>query len=128
MDGHRGDRRTHLVLQHPTPRLFAVRSPAQAVAGRPQISCPLERAAARLAAAANRERERERESVPRNSHRPLAGQTIVITGAASGIGRALALRLAAHGSPVAIVDQNADGLEETAAGIDTGKLSDREVV
>jgi NADP-dependent 3-hydroxy acid dehydrogenase YdfG len=48
---------------------------------------------------------------------PLAGQTVVITGAASGIGRALAQRLSAHGSPVAIVDANADGLEETAASI-----------
>jgi NADP-dependent 3-hydroxy acid dehydrogenase YdfG len=51
--------------------------------------------------------------------RPLAGQTVVVTGAASGIGRALAQRLAAHGSPVAIVDQDADGLEETAAGLET---------
>jgi NADP-dependent 3-hydroxy acid dehydrogenase YdfG len=49
--------------------------------------------------------------------RPLAGQTAVITGAASGIGRALARRLSAHGSPVAIVDQNAGGLEETASSL-----------
>jgi NADP-dependent 3-hydroxy acid dehydrogenase YdfG len=63
--------------------------------------------------------------VRRNSHRPLAGQTIVITGAASGIGRALARRLATHGSPVAMVDQNADGLEETAAGIGTPVLAER---
>jgi NADP-dependent 3-hydroxy acid dehydrogenase YdfG len=48
-------------------------------------------------------------------HRPLAGQTVVITGAASGIGRALAQRLSAHGSPVAIVDANSEALEETAA-------------
>lgn len=63
--------------------------------------------------------------MPRNSHRPLAGQTVVITGAASGIGRALARRLAAHGSPVAIVDQNADGLEDTAAAIGTPVLAER---
>jgi NADP-dependent 3-hydroxy acid dehydrogenase YdfG len=63
--------------------------------------------------------------VARNSYKPLAGQTIVVTGAASGIGRALAQRLAAHGSPVAIVDQDAAGLEETAAGIGTPLLAEQ---
>jgi NADP-dependent 3-hydroxy acid dehydrogenase YdfG len=62
--------------------------------------------------------------VARRSHTPLAGQTIVVTGAASGIGRALAQRLAAHGSPVAIVDQDATGLEETAAGISSPVLAE----
>jgi NAD(P)-dependent dehydrogenase (short-subunit alcohol dehydrogenase family) len=47
----------------------------------------------------------------------LDGRTVVITGAASGIGRALAQRLATHGSPVAICDWNEEGLEETAASI-----------
>jgi NADP-dependent 3-hydroxy acid dehydrogenase YdfG len=42
------------------------------------------------------------------------GRTAYITGAASGIGRAIALRLAAHGCPVAIVDQDEDGLGQTA--------------
>jgi NAD(P)-dependent dehydrogenase (short-subunit alcohol dehydrogenase family) len=41
------------------------------------------------------------------------GRTAFVSGAASGMGRAVALRLAAHGCPVAIVDQNADGLRET---------------
>ncbi|MGH2937829.1 MAG: SDR family NAD(P)-dependent oxidoreductase [Solirubrobacterales bacterium] len=54
--------------------------------------------------------------------RPLAGQTAVVTGAASGIGQALAHRLSAHGSPVAIVDVDAAGLEETAAGLRTPVL------
>ncbi len=42
------------------------------------------------------------------------GRTAYVSGAASGIGRAVALRLAAHGCPVAIADQNEDGLRETA--------------
>jgi NAD(P)-dependent dehydrogenase (short-subunit alcohol dehydrogenase family) len=48
------------------------------------------------------------------SIQPLAGRTAVITGAASGIGRALAVRLAAHGCPVALADVDEAGLEETA--------------
>jgi NADP-dependent 3-hydroxy acid dehydrogenase YdfG len=46
------------------------------------------------------------------------GRTAVITGAGSGIGRAVAQRLAAHGSPVAIADWNEEGLEETAQTIE----------
>jgi NADP-dependent 3-hydroxy acid dehydrogenase YdfG len=37
----------------------------------------------------------------------------VITGAASGIGRALAVRLSGHGCPVALADADEAGLEET---------------
>lgn len=43
------------------------------------------------------------------------GKICVITGAASGIGRALAVRLAAAGAVLAISDFNDDGLAETAA-------------
>jgi NAD(P)-dependent dehydrogenase (short-subunit alcohol dehydrogenase family) len=49
---------------------------------------------------------------------PLAGRTAVITGAGSGIGRSLALRLAAHACPVVIVDANGETVEETAALLD----------
>jgi NADP-dependent 3-hydroxy acid dehydrogenase YdfG len=57
--------------------------------------------------------------------RPLAGQTVVITGAASGIGAALARRLSSFGSPVAIVDKDGEGLEATAAGLRTPVLVEK---
>jgi NAD(P)-dependent dehydrogenase (short-subunit alcohol dehydrogenase family) len=46
-----------------------------------------------------------------------AGKVAVVTGAGSGIGRALALGLAGRGARVAISDVNAEGLSETAAAI-----------
>jgi NAD(P)-dependent dehydrogenase (short-subunit alcohol dehydrogenase family) len=49
------------------------------------------------------------------SIQPLAGRTAVITGAASGIGRALALRLSSQGCPVVLADVDEAGLEETGA-------------
>ncbi|CAN0240909.1 unnamed protein product [Phaeothamnion confervicola] len=44
-----------------------------------------------------------------------AGKTIVITGAASGIGRATALIFAREGANVVCADRNEDGVRETAA-------------
>jgi NAD(P)-dependent dehydrogenase (short-subunit alcohol dehydrogenase family) len=45
---------------------------------------------------------------------PVDGRTAFVSGAASGIGRAVARRLADHGCPVAIADQDETGLEQTA--------------
>jgi NAD(P)-dependent dehydrogenase (short-subunit alcohol dehydrogenase family) len=45
----------------------------------------------------------------------LAGRTAVVTGAAGGIGRAVALALARRGCHLALIDVNRDGLDETGA-------------
>jgi NAD(P)-dependent dehydrogenase (short-subunit alcohol dehydrogenase family) len=45
---------------------------------------------------------------------PVDGRTAFVSGAASGIGRAVARRLADHGCAVAIADQDEPGLEQTA--------------
>ncbi len=47
----------------------------------------------------------------------LAGKSAIVTGAAGGIGRATALAMAAEGARVAVVDLNADGLDEVARQI-----------
>ncbi|MEO8606623.1 MAG: SDR family NAD(P)-dependent oxidoreductase [Chloroflexota bacterium] len=53
----------------------------------------------------------------------LAGKNILVTGAASGIGRAAAVRFAAEGAQVALLDRNAEGLRETAGLIkDAGDI------
>lgn len=53
----------------------------------------------------------------RSPRRTISGRTVVVTGAASGIGRALAQRLAQHGSPVAIADIDERGLAETESSL-----------
>ena len=55
----------------------------------------------------------------------LAGRTVAITGAGSGIGRALALRLAGQGSPVAICDADETALAETTDQIAGPVLAER---
>jgi NADP-dependent 3-hydroxy acid dehydrogenase YdfG len=61
----------------------------------------------------------------RNRRVPVDGRTAFVSGAASGIGRAIALRLAGHGCPVAIVDQDEDGLGQTAELISGSVLARR---
>jgi NAD(P)-dependent dehydrogenase (short-subunit alcohol dehydrogenase family) len=48
-----------------------------------------------------------------------AGKTIIITGAASGIGRATALIFAREGANVVCADLNEDGARETAAAVNS---------
>jgi NAD(P)-dependent dehydrogenase (short-subunit alcohol dehydrogenase family) len=50
----------------------------------------------------------------RRRHVEIDGRTAFVSGAASGIGRAVAQRLASHGCPMAIADQDEDGLQQTA--------------
>lgn len=47
----------------------------------------------------------------------LAGKTILVTGAASAIGRGVCRELAAQGAPLSLSDRDSQGLEELAAGL-----------
>ena len=50
------------------------------------------------------------------------GRTAIVTGAAGGIGRAIALRLGAEGAKVAAVDLDGEGAQATAAQLGGGAL------
>src|SRR5215510_1288446 len=52
----------------------------------------------------------------------LQGAVAVVTGAGSGIGRALAQELAAHGAQLALADVNTSGLEETRRLLGSAKV------
>ncbi|MFJ9122560.1 SDR family oxidoreductase [Streptomyces sp. NPDC102340] len=47
------------------------------------------------------------------------GKVVLITGGGSGLGRSAALRVAAEGAKLALVDVNAEGLAQSAAEIET---------
>lgn len=47
----------------------------------------------------------------------LAGKNVVVTGAGSGIGRAMSIRFAAEGASVTVADLNAGGIDDTLATI-----------
>src|SRR5262245_52017194 len=49
--------------------------------------------------------------------RGLDGRVAVVTGGASGIGRAVAERLSQEGSKVVVVDRHGDAAEEVVAGL-----------
>jgi NADP-dependent 3-hydroxy acid dehydrogenase YdfG len=61
--------------------------------------------------------------MPRPRRRAVSGRTAMISGAGSGIGRSLARRLSAAGSPVAIADIDENGLKETEASLHGPVLS-----
>jgi NAD(P)-dependent dehydrogenase (short-subunit alcohol dehydrogenase family) len=51
------------------------------------------------------------------SQKKLSGKTALITGASKGLGRAMALALAAEGARLALVSRDLNQLEETAVGV-----------
>jgi NAD(P)-dependent dehydrogenase (short-subunit alcohol dehydrogenase family) len=61
----------------------------------------------------------QEEPIQSHSSRRFEGKTAIVTGAASGIGRATAVRLASEGAQVACLDIDLDKVSETAAALVT---------
>ena len=59
------------------------------------------------------------DKIPTPTTRRFEGRTASVTGAASGIGRSTAIRLASEGASVACLDVAADGLGETVEALGT---------
>ena len=57
----------------------------------------------------------------------LSGQTAVVTGAATGIGEAIARRLASAGAIVAVTDLDREGAERVAASLECGFVVEADV-
>ncbi len=55
------------------------------------------------------------QNLSQNQSQPLSGRTALVTGAASGIGRAVSARLASDGADVLLLDRDEAGVEEAAA-------------
>jgi 3-oxoacyl-[acyl-carrier protein] reductase len=53
----------------------------------------------------------------------LAGRTAIVTGAATGIGQAIAVRLAEAGATVAVIDLNLPGAQQVAAALPNGSFA-----
>src|SRR5271168_366334 len=53
----------------------------------------------------------------------LAGRTAMVTGAATGIGEAIAIRLAEAGATVAVIDLNLSGAQKVAASLPNGSFA-----
>jgi NAD(P)-dependent dehydrogenase (short-subunit alcohol dehydrogenase family) len=71
----------------------------------------------RLDAGRNR-KDRGEDMAETDGNRRLAGRHILITGAASGIGKATAELFARHGAKLALVDFNEDGVKDVASALD----------
>ncbi|MBC8072220.1 MAG: SDR family oxidoreductase, partial [Deltaproteobacteria bacterium] len=74
----------------------------------------------------------EQAKLGKASPKPLAGRVVIVTGAASGIGAAIATRFAGAGAQLWLVDRDADALADTAkrlrAPFDVLDVTDRDAV